>query len=158
MKTVATLIGITLMLAALQPSPADAKRRTPAAQALARAGGNHAQIEAALLAVPHELTWLMTDTVITDFFWLQTKTPGKDREIDATCRGNKITVSTTSDVKSAAVLLDSRLVDLSVPIDLTVNGKHSEVRLTPSLRTLCETLKERGDPERAFTVRVELGL
>lgn len=102
------------MLAALQPSPADAKRRTPAAQALAR-------------------------------------------EIDATCRGNEITVSTTPDVKSAAVLLDSRLVDLSVPVDLTVNGKHSEVRLTPSLRTLCETLKERGDPERAFTVRAELG-
>ncbi len=108
--------------------------------------------------VPRELTWLMTDTVITDFFWLQTKTPGKGREIDATCRGSKITVTTTPDVKSAAVLLDSRLIDLSVPVDLTVNGKHSELRPTPSLRTLCETLRERGDPERAFTVRVDLGL
>ena len=106
--------------------------------------------------VPRELTWLMTDTVITDFFWLQTSTPGKGREIDATCRGNKITVTTTPDVKSAAVLLDSRLIDLSVPVDLTVNGKHSELRPTPSFRTLCETLKERGDPERAFTVRVGL--
>ncbi len=108
--------------------------------------------------VPRELTWLMTDTVITDFFWLQAKTPGKAREIDATCRGNKITVTTTPDLKSATVLLDSRLVDLSVPVDLTVNGKHSEIRPTPSLRTLCETLRERGDPERAFVVRVELGL
>ena len=106
--------------------------------------------------IPRELTWLMTDTVITDFFWLQTKTPGKAREIDATCRGNKITVTTTPDIKSATVLLDSRLVDLSVPVDLTVNGKHSEIRPTPSLRTLCETLKERGDPELAFTVRVGL--
>ena len=108
--------------------------------------------------VPRELTWQMTDTVITDFFWLQTSTPGKGREIDATCLGNKITVTATPDIKSAALLLDSRLVDLSVPIDLIINGKHSEMHLTPSLRTLCETLKQRGDPERAFTVRVEMGL
>ncbi len=33
--------------------------------------------------VPCELTWQMTDKVITDFFWLHTGAPGKQKEIDA---------------------------------------------------------------------------
>jgi hypothetical protein len=31
-------------------------------------------------AVPRELTWLMTDGVIKDFFWLRTGAPGKQRK------------------------------------------------------------------------------
>ena len=108
--------------------------------------------------VPRDLTWLMTDTVITDFFWLQTSAPGKEREIDASCHDNHITVTTTPNVSAATVLLDSRLVDFGKPMTLIVNGKKSQIRLMPSLRTLCETLVRRGDPKRAFTVRVDLRL
>ena len=107
---------------------------------------------------PRELTWLMTDGVITDFFWLQTGKPGKEREIDAVCRDNRITVTTTPNVTDAAVLLDSRLIDFGKPVVLLVNGKRSEIRLTPSLRVLCETLARRGDPDRAFTARIALPL
>ena len=52
MKTVAALIGILLMLSALQPSNAAEQLPISPALALAKAGGNHAQIEAALKAVP----------------------------------------------------------------------------------------------------------
>jgi len=106
--------------------------------------------------VPRELTRLMTDSVITDFFWLQTDKPGKNQEIDATCQGNQLTVTTTPNVTAATVLLDSRLVDFGKPVTLTVNGKKSEVHLTPSLHTLCETLQQRGDPLRAFTAKINL--
>ncbi len=108
--------------------------------------------------VPRDLTWLMTDSVITDFFWLQTNKPGKNEEIDAACLDNKITVTTTPNVTNASILLDSRLVDFSKPVTLTVNGKASEVTLTPSLHTLCETLQGRGDPNRAFTAKLALPL
>ena len=108
--------------------------------------------------VPRDLTWLMTDGVITDFFWLQTAAPGKEREIDATCQDNHLNVTTTPNVPDASVLLDSRLVDFGKPITLIVNGKKSEKRLTPSLRVLCETLVRRGDPDRAFTARIALPL
>jgi pimeloyl-ACP methyl ester carboxylesterase len=107
--------------------------------------------------VPRELTWLMTDEVIRDFFWLHTDAPAKAREIDATCRANTVSVTTTN-VPSARVRLDSRLVDFSKPVQLEVNGQKSTVRLTPRLRTLCETLQERGDPELAFTAEIELPL
>lgn len=103
--------------------------------------------------VPRELTWLMTDKVITDFYWLRSDTPDKTREINATCRDNKITV-TTANGPATTVYLDSRLIDFSKPVHFEVNGQKSQLRLTPSLRTLCETLARRGDPDLAFTSQV----
>src|SRR5205809_1061027 len=48
--------------------------------------------------VPRELTWLMTDSVIKDFFWLHVPTPAKKQEIEAVCRDNHITVTTSTGV------------------------------------------------------------
>ncbi|MDQ2799604.1 MAG: hypothetical protein M3Y13_08185, partial [Armatimonadota bacterium] len=107
--------------------------------------------------VPRELTWLMTDDVVRNFFWLHTDAPGKTREIDATCRDNKIVVTTTN-ASSATALLDSRLVDFGKPIMLDINGQKSQRRVSPSLRTLCETLQQRGDPDLAFTAQINLPL
>lgn len=108
--------------------------------------------------VPHDLTWLMTDNVITDFFWLQDDSPGKTEEIDAACDANHVTVTTTPNVTSATVLLDSRLVDLRQSVTLTVNGTTTVQKATPSLKVLCDTLLRRGDPNRAFTVAIPLPL
>ena len=52
MRITTVLIGILLMLSALQPSNAAEQLPISPALALAKAGGNHAQIEAALKAVP----------------------------------------------------------------------------------------------------------
>ncbi len=106
--------------------------------------------------VPQELTWLMTDTVITDFFWLRTTAPGKKKEIDASCHDNRVTVTTMNDVTAASVLLDSRLVDFKKPVTLELNGKSTTHKLQPSLRTLCETMQRRCDPELAFTAEIQL--
>jgi pimeloyl-ACP methyl ester carboxylesterase len=107
--------------------------------------------------VPRELTWLMTDDVIKDFFWLHTDSPGKQREIDATCRDNHLTVTTTN-VVSATVLLDSRLVDFQKPVTIAVNGKATARTIKPSLRALCETMQRRCDPGLAFTAELPLPL
>jgi hypothetical protein len=106
---------------------------------------------------PTELTWLMTDNVITDFYWLRCASPAKQLEIDATCRGNKITVTTTGEVKNASIFLNSALVDFTKPVVLELNGKQSKpVKLHPSLRVLAETLARRGDPDLAFTAQLNL--
>jgi len=106
--------------------------------------------------VPSHLTWFMTDKVVTDFFWLRSSAPGKKREIDALCVENHLTVTTTTNVAQATVLLDQRLVDITRPLILEVNGKISNYRPQPSLRTLCETMRRRGDPLLAFTIEFEL--
>jgi pimeloyl-ACP methyl ester carboxylesterase len=108
--------------------------------------------------VPRELTWLMTDKVIKDFFWLHTEMPGKQREINAVCRDNRLVVTTTTNVTAASVLLDSRLVDFSKRVTLELNGKRSSHKLQPSLRVLCATLQQRGDPDLAFTAELPLPL
>jgi pimeloyl-ACP methyl ester carboxylesterase len=107
-------------------------------------------------AAPRDLTWLMTDNVIQDFFWLRVPAPGKGREIRALCRDNRVTVATGTNIAAATVLLDGRLVDLEKPVLFDVDGRVRELRLRPSLRTLAETMQRRGDPELAFTVAVEL--
>ena len=107
--------------------------------------------------VPRDLIWLMTDNVITNFFWLRTDSPGKEKEIDATCRDNHLTVTTTN-MSEATVLLDSRLIDFSKPITLDLNGNTATRTLRPSLRVLCETMQRRDDPGLAFTAEWPLTL
>ena len=107
-------------------------------------------------AVPRDLTWLQTDSVIHDFFWLHADSPAKAAEIDATCRDNTVTVSLTPGIMSAAVLLDSRLVDFSKPVTLDINGTKTTRKIVPSLRVLVQTLLRRGDPDLAFTAAVPL--
>jgi pimeloyl-ACP methyl ester carboxylesterase len=107
--------------------------------------------------VPRELTWEMTDGVVRDFFWLEVPAPGKQQEINATCRDNRVIV-TTRGVSAASVLLDGRLVDLGRPVVVEVNGRSTNQRVRPALRVLCETMALRGDPALAFSVRVPLPL
>ena len=47
----------------------------------------------------------MTGQVIHDFFWLRADAPDKNEEIDANCQNNEVTVTATTNVTSAAVLL-----------------------------------------------------
>jgi predicted esterase len=109
-------------------------------------------------AVPRELTWLMTDSVIKDFFWLRTSAPGKELEIDAACHDNRLIVTTTGSVTDAAVLLDSRLIDFQKQVTLVLNGKTTTRKLQPDLRILCQTLQRRGDPDLSFTAEILLPL
>jgi predicted esterase len=104
---------------------------------------------------PPELTWELTDSVIHNFFWLRVAEPSRGQELDATCKENKIVVQ-QKNVKSADILLDSRLIDFSKPVVIETDGKINEKKLAPSVQTLCETLQERGDPDLAFTARVPL--
>ena len=106
--------------------------------------------------VPQDLTWLMTDRVIKDFFWLHNDAPTKKQEIDAVCSENHIKVTTTPDVTSAALMLDARLVDFKKAVTVEVNGKTTTHKVQPSLKVLCDSLLRRGDPELAFTVEIKL--
>ncbi len=106
--------------------------------------------------VPRELTWVLTDKVITDFFWLRVPEPVKGERFDVTCRDNTLTVTSAPNISSASILLDERLVDFAKPVTLVFDGKTTTLKLMPSLRTLCDTLQRRGDPGLAFTAEVSL--
>ena len=82
--------------------------------------------------VPRELTWRLTDGVIRDFFWLHVPAPAAGQELSATCRENHLTVTTTTNLTSASVLLDSRLIDFNKPVTLEFNGWAITGRSSPA--------------------------
>ena len=104
--------------------------------------------------VPRDLTWLLSDNVISDFFWLNVPMPEAGKKFDVTCHNNHLIA--TTNLEAATILLDSRLIDFKLPVTLVLNGKTSKQKLNPSLLTLCKTLQRRGDPELAFTAELKL--
>ena len=106
-------------------------------------------------SMPRHLSWDLTDSVIDSFYWLSVAKPAPGQSIDAKLRGNAVTI-TTRGVKEFSLELDTRLVRYDLPLTITLNGKASEVVLRPSLRTLCESLHERGDPWLAHSCKVTL--
>ena len=106
--------------------------------------------------VPHELTWRLSDHVIHDFFWLHTPTPEAGKDFNVTCKDNHLTA--TTELTTASILLDSRLIDFRKKVTLELNGKTTTFKLKTSLKTLCETIQRRGDPELAFTAEFALPL
>jgi hypothetical protein len=101
--------------------------------------------------VPRELSWLMTDSVVQDFFWLHVPQPGKEQEILASFQNNRFVITANEKVNAATVLLDARLVDFSKPVDIELNGSTTTRKFKPGLKTFCETLARRGDPAFAFS-------
>jgi predicted peptidase len=106
--------------------------------------------------VPSELDWLQTDSMVRDFFWLRDDKPCKGQEIVASCLENVLDITANEKVSDLKILLDNRLIDFSRPLKINVNGSTAIRTLKPSLRTFCETLIQRGDPEFAFSSAIEL--
>lgn len=105
--------------------------------------------------VPRHLTWEMTDRVVKTFYWLAVPYPGKQQEIDALCDDNEIRILARG-VGLFRLMLDGRLIDFDRPVTIRVNEKSLTRKLRPSLKTLCETLTERGDHRLASTVSLEV--
>lgn len=99
-------------------------------------------------ATPKTLFWEPTDGVVQDHYWLHVPAPKKGQRLDAAIDGSKL-VATTKDVDHAEAWLDARLVDLGKDLTLTIDGAESVVKPAPSLRVLCSTLLQRGDPRLA---------
>jgi pimeloyl-ACP methyl ester carboxylesterase len=104
--------------------------------------------------LPKELRWEPTDAVVHDHYWLHLDAPQKGQRLEAALRGNELCLQ--GDAGAATALLDARLCDCSQPLVIVDGERRREVRIEPSLRTLCATMQERGDPWLAASCRVPL--
>ena len=59
-------------------------------------------------------------------------------------------------VAGVTVLMDSRLVNFSKPVNIELNGSTTTRRFTPSLKLFCETLARRADPAFAFSAALQI--
>lgn len=105
--------------------------------------------------LPKELHWELTDSVVRHHYWLQVDEPAKGQRIDAKLAGNHLML-TSKNREQVTVLLQAVQVDASLPLQIDWNGNTTEAKLTPSLRTLCETMLERGDPQLMAPMRLTL--
>ena len=105
--------------------------------------------------VPTELVWKMSDGVVKDFFWLSCDSPKKKETISATCVDNKIDVTVPAKV-ACSVWLDSRLVDFSNPVTVTVNGKPLDATAQPSIEAMASSMNRRHDPFRTFSCEIKI--
>jgi predicted esterase len=106
-------------------------------------------------AIPRRVTWELVDDIHPRFYWLGVPKPGGGQAVESSLVGNKATLQTRK-VEKLELYLDARLVDFGKPLAVTLNGKASEVKITPALATLCRTMAERGDPNLASTCVVSL--
>ncbi|MCY2925250.1 MAG: hypothetical protein NT031_07400 [Planctomycetota bacterium] len=104
--------------------------------------------------VPRHVTWEQANSCSLN--WLATTRPG-DAFVDAVCQNNAVVI-TAERASELTVLLDERLIDFAKPVTVTANGLSTTHTLSPSIRVLCQTLKQRGDPEFMFTARVSVTL
>ena len=105
--------------------------------------------------VPRHLTWELTDSVLTDFYWLKVPAPERGQSIAASLKENMLTIATRK-VGAFDVCLDSRLVAFDKPLRIALNEDTSQIKVVSSFLTLCQSLLERGDPHLAFTFRLRL--
>ena len=105
--------------------------------------------------VPRHVTWEIS--AVYHFNWLAAARP-TDAFVDADCQDNRVQIGVQRPLTELTLSLDERLIDFSRPVVVTVNGRTTEHKVSPSLRVLCETLAERGDPEYMFSARVRVAV
>lgn len=97
-------------------------------------------------ATPKVLRWQLSDGVVRDHYWLRVGNPQSGQHLVAELTDTGLEVTTAGPAAAAELWLDARLCRFDRPLRITVDGKSREVALAPSLRTLCATMLDRGDP------------
>ncbi len=104
---------------------------------------------------PSTLFWEPTDGMVRDHYWLGLAEPKRGQRLEAKLAGNELAI-TLRDVAAATAMLDARTCDLTKPLVIANGEARRTVQPAPSLRTLCATLAERGDPQLAASWLVPL--
>ena len=106
--------------------------------------------------LPTTLCWELTDGAVRDHYWLCVEKPARGPRLEAALAGNRLVVTTKGEVQGVAAWLDARLVDLGKDVEVVVDGTARTVMPAPSLRVLCTTMLQRGDPQLAASWLVPL--
>lgn len=104
-------------------------------------------------ATPRHLTWRQTDGVVRDHYWLHQPAPAPGAVVDAQLADGVVVLN---DLAQGELWLDARLVDMKQPLQVVAAPLDAEFTPSPSLRTLCRTMAERGDPQLAASWVLQL--
>ncbi len=109
--------------------------------------------------VPAKVVWKQTGTLHDRLYWLAVP---KGKAVDGSLvvaerKGQKITVSKVEKVGRLVVRLDDRMADLDQPVTVEQDGRRLfSGKPVRTIRTLVQTLADRGDPRLMFDAEVEV--
>jgi hypothetical protein len=107
------------------------------------------------VATPKQLFWDPTDGTVKDHYWLRVAEPKRGQHLQARLEGNAL-VAETKEVAACEAWLDARFCDLAKDLTVEVDGQKRVEKPMPSLRTLCATMRLRGDAQLAASWIVPL--
>ncbi|MGC6489212.1 MAG: transglutaminase domain-containing protein [Planctomycetota bacterium] len=103
---------------------------------------------------PERLSWRAPSGAVRDHYWLRAVDAPAGARFELTLEDGVLRLGASARA-AMELLLDARWVDLSRP--LRVEGATADLPAAPSLRTLCRTMAERGDPALAASWIVRFG-
>jgi len=104
---------------------------------------------------PKHILWEPFRSYKKYFYWLKLDNPKKGQRLEAKIKGNTINIE--SNTGGLTVFLHEKLVDLTKPVTINVNGaKQFSGLVKPSLVALVETIHAKKDPEMYFTVGIRI--
>jgi hypothetical protein len=105
---------------------------------------------------PRELTWEPMRSFVKHFYWLYVEKPAMFQRIEARITGNAIEISTARLNSGFSVLLNDRLVDLSKPVTVRINGEKAFSGVVqPSITALLQSIDDKLDDRLVYTARVD---
>ena len=109
--------------------------------------------------VPVKVVWKQTGALHDRSYWLAVS-KGKavdDALVVAERKGQKVAVNKVEKVSRLLVRLDDRMMDLDLPVAVEQDGRTLfSGKPTRTIRTLAQTLADRGDPKLMFDAEVEV--
>ena len=102
---------------------------------------------------PKKIVWVQDDVTHKQFYWLAVEDPQPRTKTVASINEQSITIETDY-VGSLTIYLNDELVDFTLPVSLTVNGKsHGSYDVTRSFRVIKQTLR---DPKDFYTAQISI--
>jgi hypothetical protein len=103
---------------------------------------------------PTRVSWRAPSGSVRDHYWLRAVEAPAGARFDLVLQDGVLDLGASARA-AMELLLDARWVDLSRP--LRIQGASADLPAKPSLRTLCGTMAERGDPALAASWIVRFG-
>ena len=105
---------------------------------------------------PRQLLWEPTRPFVKQFHWLRVEQPAMFQRLEARVEGNTITITTRRLPGGFSLLLNDAVVDLGMPVTVTVDGAQAfRGMVQPSITALLDSIADRLDDKLVATARID---
>jgi hypothetical protein len=93
---------------------------------------------------------------VKQFHWLRVEQPAMFQRLEARVEGNTITITTRRLPGGFSLLLNDAVVDLGMPVTVTVDGAQAfRGMVQPSITALLDSIADRLDDKLVATARID---